>query len=362
MKKRTFEESSFEQISSGQQLRYTLLVRQQPRQARLCSFRDKVDRRPIDPPPIVQLVAEGDPNENYLQNPYFFLYVNVVQPDSFREINYFGGNRVCVGTVVQSLYKLKDLDNSDGGFFVYPDISVRLEGTFRLKFTLYEIKRQAAIYRTSVYSDVFVVYAPKLFPGMQESTFLTRMFSDQGVRMRIRKENRAQAMRRRSEEAAAKEMEDDIMAPSNPEYPEPKTHFPAAPLVTQLLQKRHGLGEPPKLMLDPTPPHTPSPLTTSFSVSMAYTPSSPRVASQRAALPPLPPPPSSATRFSHDARKDSSNHEFTRLFSNYASQFSCLQPPLSPPPLSASHPHFPPAISTSVASDRPARIPTQMLR
>jgi hypothetical protein len=39
-------------------------------------------------------------------------------------------------------------------------------------------------------SDLSVVYAPKNFPGMSESTFLSRSFGDQGVRLRIRKEPR----------------------------------------------------------------------------------------------------------------------------------------------------------------------------
>jgi hypothetical protein len=39
-------------------------------------------------------------------------------------------------------------------------------------------------------SDLTVVYAPKNFPGMSESTFLSRSFGDQGVRLRIRKEPR----------------------------------------------------------------------------------------------------------------------------------------------------------------------------
>ncbi|KAI8373872.1 hypothetical protein BD560DRAFT_393816 [Blakeslea trispora] len=38
---------------------------------------------------------------------------------------------------------------------------------------------------------MFQVYSPKSFPGMSESTFLTRSFSDQGVRIRIRKEPRS---------------------------------------------------------------------------------------------------------------------------------------------------------------------------
>ncbi|GAA5812341.1 hypothetical protein MFLAVUS_005792 [Mucor flavus] len=43
----------------------------------------------------------------------------------------------------------------------------------------------------SIVSNIFQVYSPKSFPGMSESTFLTRSFSDQGVRIRIRKEPRS---------------------------------------------------------------------------------------------------------------------------------------------------------------------------
>lgn len=34
---------------------YELTVRQEPKQARMCGVGGKADRRPIDPPPIVQL-------------------------------------------------------------------------------------------------------------------------------------------------------------------------------------------------------------------------------------------------------------------------------------------------------------------
>jgi hypothetical protein len=37
---------------------------------------------------------------------------------------------------------------------------------------------------------ISTVYAAKNFPGMSESTFLSRSFGDQGVRLRIRKEPR----------------------------------------------------------------------------------------------------------------------------------------------------------------------------
>lgn len=64
------------------------------------------------------------------------------------------------GTLVSSLHRLKDVDNSgqfwrprvtlilgiclrdrltDGGFFVFGDLSVKIEGEFRLLFSLFEM-------------------------------------------------------------------------------------------------------------------------------------------------------------------------------------------------------------------------------
>ena len=62
------------------------------------------------------------------------------------------------GTLVSSLHRLKDIDNTgkynfninfytntqthlDGGFFVFPDLSVKIEGDFRLCFSLFEMGR-----------------------------------------------------------------------------------------------------------------------------------------------------------------------------------------------------------------------------
>ncbi|KAL8710728.1 MAG: hypothetical protein Q9220_004746 [cf. Caloplaca sp. 1 TL-2023] len=43
------------------------------------------------------------------------------------------------GTVVSSLHRLKDTDNSDGGFFVFGDLSVKVEGEYQLRFRLFEM-------------------------------------------------------------------------------------------------------------------------------------------------------------------------------------------------------------------------------
>ncbi|KAG0747910.1 hypothetical protein G6F57_005416 [Rhizopus arrhizus] len=97
------------------------------------------------------------------------------------DLHFINGNSTTAGAVVQSPHKLKDLDGRDGGFFIFSDISVRLEGVYRLKFTLFEIEGNLVNRLCSILSDPFKVYLPKNFPGM----------SDQGVRIRVRKEPRS---------------------------------------------------------------------------------------------------------------------------------------------------------------------------
>lgn len=47
--------------------------------------------------------------------------------------------RTMTGSIVSSLAHLKDIDGTEGAFFVFPDLSVRCEGVYRLKFSLFEI-------------------------------------------------------------------------------------------------------------------------------------------------------------------------------------------------------------------------------
>ncbi|OUM57279.1 hypothetical protein PIROE2DRAFT_65092 [Piromyces sp. E2] len=68
------------------------------------------------------------------------------------------------------------------------DLSIRFEGTYRLKFSLYEMKQNKTIFRTSTISDVFTVYSPKAFPGFKESSALAKAFAEQGVKIRIKKD------------------------------------------------------------------------------------------------------------------------------------------------------------------------------
>ncbi|KAG0358240.1 velvet factor-domain-containing protein [Gamsiella multidivaricata] len=182
---------------------YILNIRQQPIRAKICGAKER-DRRPIDPPPIVQIrLADpsSDKNKDYLQSPYLFMCCNLVHANDPSGEIVAPAHRALAGTVVSSLNRLKDVDNSDGGFFVFGDISVRIEGHFRLRFSLFELVKGEVFHVMSAVSNPMTVHSSKTFPGMSESTFLSRSFSDQGVRIRIRKDHHVKPKRHMSIDA-----------------------------------------------------------------------------------------------------------------------------------------------------------------
>ncbi|KAI8062547.1 velvet factor [Gongronella butleri] len=119
------------------------------------------------------------------------MVVNLADPDSNEDV-LLDDQAVLSGQSVSSMYKLKDVTDEDGGFFCFGDLSAKIEGEYRLKFTLFEIVTTGAAHLMHVFSDVFRVYNAKSMPQLMDATFLSRSFSDQGVRIRIRKEHRVQ--------------------------------------------------------------------------------------------------------------------------------------------------------------------------
>ncbi|KAI9890003.1 MAG: hypothetical protein M1814_004621 [Vezdaea aestivalis] len=170
---------------------YDLNIRQGPERGRVAGVKEK-DRKPVDPPPIIQLRIKDDTDP---QHPYFFMCCNLYDPNHERPAQ-AAPQTALAGTLVSSLHRLKDVDNADGGFFVFGDLSVKIEGEFRLRFSLFEMRKAEVFHIKSIVSKPFTVYPAKSFPGMSESTFLSRSFGDQGVRLRIRKEPRTMMRKR----------------------------------------------------------------------------------------------------------------------------------------------------------------------
>jgi hypothetical protein len=100
-----------------------------------------------------------------------------------------------MGTTASSLHRLKNMSNQDIAVFVFPDLTVKKEGQFQLRFVLMNLEEDQGtpgewVTICQCYSEIFTVHSSRTFPGMAESTPLTRMFADQGVRVRLRKDSR----------------------------------------------------------------------------------------------------------------------------------------------------------------------------
>lgn len=193
----------------------------------------------MDPPPIVELhVFDGETDITFAHNANFFLYTTL---ESARQLAHGRGMPhaqapVLTGTPVAGTAYLDR--PGPAGYFIFPDLSIRHEGLYRLAFNLYEElkdeKDEDAVdqppppgtltptpttpgapnghisFRLEVKSMPFPVFSAKKFPGLAESTSLSRVVADQGCRVRIRRDVR---MRRRESKAPDDWDELDIGAP-----------------------------------------------------------------------------------------------------------------------------------------------------
>ncbi|KAL2185427.1 hypothetical protein L209DRAFT_438833 [Thermothelomyces heterothallicus CBS 203.75] len=215
----------------GRRLWYRMRVIQQPERARACGSGPKssADRRPVDPPPVVELrIYEGQTWElaqekdiTFVYNANFFLFATL---EHARILAHARGTASSTNTppvlTGMPVSGMAYLDRPlEAGYFLFPDLSVRHEGRYKLTFNLYEETKEdkdrdkdcdsrshppiaglnpatggSFDFRMEVKSQEFVVYSAKKFPGLAESTALSRVVAEQGCRVRIRRDVR---MRRR---------------------------------------------------------------------------------------------------------------------------------------------------------------------
>lgn len=208
-------------LRDGSTLKYALNVIQQPKRARACGMGAKAhaDRRPVDPPPCVELKvykidANGETDITFAYNANFFLFATLAPARPIAQGRGMPSPQnpapVLTGVTVSGLAYLERPELA--GYFVFPDLSIRHEGNYRLHFQLFEEPKAEPEYedivdsedphapnayfyhRAEVKSEAFTVYSAKKFPGLAESTALSRVIAEQGCRVRIRRDVR---MRRR---------------------------------------------------------------------------------------------------------------------------------------------------------------------
>ncbi|KAJ6507327.1 velvet factor-domain-containing protein [Mycena vitilis] len=143
---------------------------------------------------------------SHLTNPYYFMYASLVETHSDNEVKYVndGGNASTSGALVSSVRVLKDHPNADddAAFFIFPNICVRLEGSWRFKLDLFVIDGDSVKLCATTYSAPFFVFQGKQYPGVQASSPLARALAAQGVKLRIRNDIRGKnALRQKEEES-----------------------------------------------------------------------------------------------------------------------------------------------------------------
>jgi len=211
----------------GRRLKYLLSVIQEPERARACGSgaKSSADRRPVDPPPVVELrIYEEDDNGkseditfSYDANFFLFATLETARPMAHGRMHPSPPQiPVLTGMPVSGMAYLDR--PSEAGYFIFPDLSVRHEGKYQLSFNLYEETKKekdrdsepandqkpkipspggpesSFDWRMEVKSNMFTVFSAKKFPGLAESTPLSRTVAEQGCRVRIRRDVR---MRRR---------------------------------------------------------------------------------------------------------------------------------------------------------------------
>ncbi|KFY50790.1 hypothetical protein V495_00093 [Pseudogymnoascus sp. VKM F-4514 (FW-929)] len=242
--------------AEGRKLNYALKVIQQPERARACGSgaKSSADRRPVDPPPVVELrIYEVDAQNNkeditftYNANFFVFATLETARPIIHGRVQQTAQQiPVLTGMPVSGMAYLDR--PTEAGYFIFPDLSVRHEGKYRLSFNLYEetkddkdkdeesaklaAKKSADEptdsfdWRLEIKSDAFTVFSAKKFPGLAESTSLSRTVAEQGCRVRIRRDVR---MRRREGKAS-----DEHDADNNGYRPSTRSVTPAEPYIRQ---------------------------------------------------------------------------------------------------------------------------------
>ncbi|KNC98588.1 uncharacterized protein SPPG_06273 [Spizellomyces punctatus DAOM BR117] len=229
---------------------YELIVRQQPIRARMCGFAKTLERRLIDPPPILELIQSrgGVPvGVDYENGTAFichaslraedgetdrsFVVRSLNPPEDYRadaqkmtrrpSLDYpaYASNshrpayrsppsttataspqetstpdetvyKTLVGGVVVPCSFLHDLQGRPGMYFVFHDLNIRTRGIYRLHFAVMSLKGYLPMSRAmaTVVSEPFEVFTPAFFPGTMESTELSRAFARQGVPIHLRQD------------------------------------------------------------------------------------------------------------------------------------------------------------------------------
>ncbi|KZS94111.1 hypothetical protein SISNIDRAFT_59558 [Sistotremastrum niveocremeum HHB9708] len=107
--------------------------------------------------------------------------------------------RTLVGPLSANACRLQDEHRKPGIFFLFQDLSIRTEGSFRLRMRLInvgappapdsgatEVNTDSTPILAQAFTESFVVYSAKRFPGVPDTTALSIAFGNQGQKLPLR--------------------------------------------------------------------------------------------------------------------------------------------------------------------------------
>lgn len=202
-------------VSQVPPLNYKLSIRQQPVAARACGFGER-DRRVVDPPPIIELKITDRSGMPEQDNAMIALHCTLLSSDGLEDETELPpahpdmrSTQRLMGTLVASGYQAKDENGVAGTFFVFPDLSCRSPGKYRLEFRLLRVDPMNMTPGVghsspgSIVTDVFSVYTAKDFPGMRASSGLLKALRRQGLNVGVKKGSEARKGKGKKKEASS---------------------------------------------------------------------------------------------------------------------------------------------------------------
>jgi len=135
-------------LSDDQHRSYQLEIVQHPTRSAEFGL-STLSRLPLAPPLVAQLVItnqSGQPMVDEIELPFLLAQLSLLPEHGFEPLdsaNDSGGRsqRLLYGSLVASPHILRNLQGKQGIFFLFPDVSVRWRGRYRLNVTLLQIPR-----------------------------------------------------------------------------------------------------------------------------------------------------------------------------------------------------------------------------
>ncbi|KAF9021507.1 hypothetical protein BDZ89DRAFT_1163712 [Hymenopellis radicata] len=130
--------------------------------------------------------------------------------------------RTLVGPLSANATVLQDEHRKPGIFFLFQDLSVRTEGTFRLRMRLMNVgghpapdfgairvNTEASPVLAQTFTEPFTVYSAKRFPGVPDTTALSIAFGNQGQKLPLRNRHGSGKRQRRDNDGSDDDSDGD---------------------------------------------------------------------------------------------------------------------------------------------------------